>query len=395
MSDILAELAVKITTDTTDLTKGISEVESKCKTLSGKLNQVGKYAGIASAAIVTGFTAAALKFSKTSDAIQEMSQRTGLSTTYIQQLGYAAKLTGSSTEGLETAIKRMQVTITGASESTGEMGAMLKSLQGLGAEEQFEMLADLIAEIEDPTERAAMAVQLFGKSGTDLLPILMEGSAGIEKYKKAAMDANAVIGEDAVNAGARLQDNLDILSASFAGLVVRIGAAVSGDLDNLVGILTNIVTVVGDWAKANPGLIKQIFEIAAAILVMVGVMKAFAIAQAIVTAMSGWAGIAALVVGAAAAALAVMQIENTLNNPELQGYTNIGEGAWYKETPAYASGGIVTSPQLAMVGEAGPEAIIPLSEMGGGNVTVQLIVDGAVFTDVIERRMYDRVNLQR
>ena len=42
--------------------------------------------------------------------------------------------------------------------------------------------------------------------------------------------------------------------------------------------------------------------------------------------------------------------------------------------PGFANGGIVTSPTLAMVGEKGPEAIIPLSQMGtmGGGVTVNV-----------------------
>ena len=42
--------------------------------------------------------------------------------------------------------------------------------------------------------------------------------------------------------------------------------------------------------------------------------------------------------------------------------------------PGFADGGIVTRPTLAMVGEKGPEAIIPLSQMGnaGGGVTVNV-----------------------
>lgn len=46
---------------------------------------------------------------------------------------------------------------------------------------------------------------------------------------------------------------------------------------------------------------------------------------------------------------------------------NNGEGV-----PAMAEGGIVTKPTLALIGEAGPEAVIPLSKMGGGRgVTIE------------------------
>jgi hypothetical protein len=38
-----------------------------------------------------------------------------------------------------------------------------------------------------------------------------------------------------------------------------------------------------------------------------------------------------------------------------------------------AAGGIVTSPTLALIGEAGPEAVVPLSKMGAmGGVTINV-----------------------
>lgn len=53
-----------------------------------------------------------------------------------------------------------------------------------------------------------------------------------------------------------------------------------------------------------------------------------------------------------------------------------GKGFEVPNIPMLAAGGIVTSPTLAMVGEAGPEAVIPLDRLGnmggGGNVTIQV-----------------------
>jgi hypothetical protein len=51
-----------------------------------------------------------------------------------------------------------------------------------------------------------------------------------------------------------------------------------------------------------------------------------------------------------------------------------GNGFSMPDIPMLANGGIVTSPTLALIGEAGPEAVIPLSQMGnmggGMNITV-------------------------
>jgi len=59
--------------------------------------------------------------------------------------------------------------------------------------------------------------------------------------------------------------------------------------------------------------------------------------------------------------------------------------------PAMARGGIVTTPTLALVGEAGPEAIVPLDRMGG--TTVNVTVTSADPQAVVEAiRRYTRSN---
>jgi len=56
-----------------------------------------------------------------------------------------------------------------------------------------------------------------------------------------------------------------------------------------------------------------------------------------------------------------------------------GKGFDVPNIPLLAEGGIVTGPTLAMIGEAGPEAVVPLSKMGGmGGVTVN--VNGGLST---------------
>ena len=49
--------------------------------------------------------------------------------------------------------------------------------------------------------------------------------------------------------------------------------------------------------------------------------------------------------------------------------------------PAFASGGIVTKPTLGLIGEAGPEAVVPLNQMGGMGTTVNVTVEGNVMAE--------------
>jgi hypothetical protein len=72
-----------------------------------------------------------------------------------------------------------------------------------------------------------------------------------------------------------------------------------------------------------------------------------------------------------------------------------GKGFSMPDIPMLANGGIVTSPTLALIGEAGPEAVIPLSQMGdmGGGSNVTINVNGGDPNAVVDAlRKYMRQN---
>jgi hypothetical protein len=73
-----------------------------------------------------------------------------------------------------------------------------------------------------------------------------------------------------------------------------------------------------------------------------------------------------------------------------------GKGFDVPDIPMLANGGIVTGPTLAMIGEAGPEAVIPLDrmgQMGGGGTNVTINVNGGDPNAVVQAlRTYMRQN---
>jgi hypothetical protein len=72
-----------------------------------------------------------------------------------------------------------------------------------------------------------------------------------------------------------------------------------------------------------------------------------------------------------------------------------GKGFNIPDIPMLATGGIVSSPTLAMIGEKGPEAVIPLSQMGnmGGTTEININVNGGDPQSVVNAlRSYMRQN---
>jgi hypothetical protein len=78
---------------------------------------------------------------------------------------------------------------------------------------------------------------------------------------------------------------------------------------------------------------------------------------------------------------------------------NTGLVNWAKQqgsllgVPFLADGGIITSPTLAMVGEAGTEAVIPLNRLGdfGGAKETNIYLDGRKITGVLAPTMVDMI----
>ena len=100
----------------------------------------------------------------------------------------------SSVDSLAMGIKKMQVNIADAARGgkAGQRGIgrrralRRRAWPDLLPEEQFRRIADRIAAIENPTERAAAAVKIFGRNGTELMPMLLQGADGIAKWEARA-----------------------------------------------------------------------------------------------------------------------------------------------------------------------------------------------------------------
>ena len=132
----------------------------------------------------TQFTAGA---AASIDSTNKLSRALGVSFGELQRLQLAADLSGASSEQLATAFTRAQVTITKAAQGGTQatralrtLGLSVDELTDLSSTEQFQRLATAIAGIENPAARAAAAVEIFGRSGAQLLPTFQELSANLQ-----------------------------------------------------------------------------------------------------------------------------------------------------------------------------------------------------------------------
>ncbi len=146
-----------------------------------------------------------------------------------------------------------------AAEAFDLFGVSVRSLRGKSPDQLFELVADRIRRIEDPTARSARAVAVFGDDlGRKLLPLLIQGGEGLDQYARKAHALGVVLDQDVVtNGGDAAQTFRDIgaqINADFTHAVAENAQAFERLGDALGTIITTGATLTGWFADFGRGL---------------------------------------------------------------------------------------------------------------------------------------------
>lgn len=253
--------------------QAMTRVSNKLKAIGASVRTFGAGLMGIGMAIVSPIVASAKAFASVGSALNDMSARTGVATEALSVLKFAAEQTGTDMAGVETAVKKMQKAIfaagTGskeAAEALAMVGLTAQDLAGLSADEQMGKIADGLMAIEDPGTRAAVAMAIFGKSGTAILPMLEGGSAGMSRFAAEAKRLGLVMdGETAAKADA-LGDAMDKLKAAMMMAFIQVGSAVAPILTAIAEKLATGAAAVGNFIRENQQLVVTALKVAAGVV---------------------------------------------------------------------------------------------------------------------------------
>ena len=183
------------------------------------------------------------------DSLNKAATQAGLTTEAMSELAYAAKLSGVETNQLSAAFRFMQKGLSEASQGIGEsrlaikaLGLSLDEIRKLKPDEQFELIADRIAMLPDPADRARAAMKMFGDSGAQLLPMMEQGAEGVRKLREEAERLGQSFSKEQLDRLTAAKDAVDQLKASFSGLSVTLVAEVAPALTNFFNDLRAYVS---------------------------------------------------------------------------------------------------------------------------------------------------------
>ena len=126
------------------------------------------------------------------DELIAQSMITGLSTKTLQELQYAENLIDVSVDTITGSLTKLTRNMVSArdgnssmAESFADLGVSITDTNGnlRSAEAVFYDLIDALGQVENPTERDALAMELFGKSAQDLNPLILQGSDALRELQ--------------------------------------------------------------------------------------------------------------------------------------------------------------------------------------------------------------------
>ena len=317
-ADVMAGRAyVSLYAKTDQLTKALKTAQKDLNEFGSGIMGIG--AGIAGmgAAITTGLTGALLHFADTGSALNDLSASTGISTTALAELGYAADMTGGSMEAVESAIGKMQKNLGGVGEESAKvkagleaMGLSVAQISGLAPEEQFQAIAEAIGAIEDPSQQSAAAMAVFGNSGRDLLPMMKD----IKALREEARELGIAPSPESIAAADAIGDAIDRVRKVVGSAFFEIGAAVAPMAMELLDGFLTVAKAVRNFIQQNKALVVTVAKVGLALMaaggVIIGVGSGFAAAGmaisgflSVMSAFAAVGGVVVSVLGAVGAAV--------------------------------------------------------------------------------------------
>jgi hypothetical protein len=333
--DAILKIAAKVvgTEQVAKLGSTFKQVEGATQSLTSKLGPLsGALGALAPIATIGGLGALVGRTIELGDSMNDMSQRTGVSVESLARFSKAAATSGTDIDAVAKSLVKLsrglyETAQTGkgpASEALQTLGISATDAAGkLKTADQVTLeIANKFKTMPDGIEKTALAMQLFGKSGADMIPMLNEGGKAIESLSVKMTAAFAKKADE-------YNDKLAMLGGKVGGLAAELTVALLPALDATATALTAVIDafpMLPGPIQAGVGgvaLLAVGFTLLAPIITsVVKVLGAFAglgigatlarIAGAIVPVATGLAALVAgfvtapILIGAAAVATAVV-----------------------------------------------------------------------------------------
>lgn len=258
---VVSDVEIRLRADIAQLRQ---DMERARREVGGAMDRIGNMARTAGAALgaigavlgagaFVGFIKGAID---ATDAVSDISQKTGLAVEEIAGLQLWFQKGAMEAGMLETTMAKLSKNIAEGGADFAKLGISTKTATGeLRANAAvLADTADKFAAMQDGTAKTAIAIQLFGKSGADLIPMLNEGSAGLREMNEMAEKLGLTFDQKVVDQAGEFNDTLDFIGMAAQGVGRKVAAELLPTLQSMAGSFLKLITEGDGVRKMAQGI---------------------------------------------------------------------------------------------------------------------------------------------
>lgn len=178
------------------------------------------------------------------DETNKLAQKIGMTVTEVAGIQLAFKQGGVDAEGFQKAMSKLSVGVMDNNKALVAMGIQTRGADGalLSTREIVGQVADKFASYEDGVGKTALAIELFGKSGADLIPVLNAGGDSLKEYDDIARKLGLTISSETSASAEKFNDTMELVGLGSRGIATQIAAQLLPTLENLSAVFLETMT---------------------------------------------------------------------------------------------------------------------------------------------------------
>ena len=211
-------------------------------------------------AVVKATVDAANETAQYGDKIDKSSQKLGVSAEFYQEWDAVLQHSGTSMDAMSATFKKLSTAsndLTATKKTTAafeQLGLSMDEVSKMSSEDLFATVVGKLQQMEEGTERTAIATTLLGKGAQELGPLFNTSAEDTQAMLDKVNELGGVMSNDAVKASAAYQDSLQDLQTSISGAKNNLVAEFLPSLTKVMDGLTDMFTGKGGMDKINEGI---------------------------------------------------------------------------------------------------------------------------------------------
>lgn len=219
------------------------DMEKAKNTVAGAMQSIQKSASMAATALgaigvglsVAAFTGWIRSAIDAADETNKMAQKIGVAVKDVAGLQLAFRQAGIEGGALQTSMSKLSVAIANGNDALVAMNINTRNTDGTlkSTRQVLGEVADKFKSYEDGASKTALAVQLFGKAGAELIPLLNAGADSLDAFDEMARKLGLTLTDETAARAEKFNDTLDLMGQGFKGISMQVAAQLLPTLEGL------------------------------------------------------------------------------------------------------------------------------------------------------------------